>query len=316
MRSKPRSHLSLAQLADEQHGVVGRRQLRALGYSDSAITRACATGRLHRIHRGTYAVGVSHISNQGHALAAVLAMGPRALLSHASAAWLWGLSSKWALPVHVTVPGRGSARKEIRAHHAPALVDADRSEREGIPATAVPRTLLDLAGSVSTEELTRAVERAEKLEIFDLTAIDHLLARVTGHSGRNRLRRAIAGYRDLPFTRSELERQFFELVDRAGLPRPRVNAFVDGYELDMYWPRHRFAIELDGYEHHRSRAAFERDRVRLEELKILGIEVIRITARRVAAEPGAVMRSIGMLLKQRELELAPIRPPKGARTTR
>jgi hypothetical protein len=166
--------------------------------------------------------------------------------------------------------------------------------------TALPRTFLDLAACVSASRLDRAVERAEELQLFDLKAMDALLRRAGGHPGVGRLRRALAIYRDEPaFLRSRLERRFLDLVRRAGLPAPSMGFNEVGYELDAYWPEERFVVELDVYETHGGRAAFEADRLRQENLKLIGIEMIRVTGPRLAREPKAVVERVARLLAQR-----------------
>lgn len=299
MRDKPRSHMSIAELANRQHGVVSISQLRELGYARGVIADQAKAGRLHRLHRGVYAVGHMCLSDHGRCLAAVLACDPNALLSHASAAWLWGLVGRCGIPVHVSVPRSGHARASLHAHRAPAIREEDRAVCEGIPVTAVPRTLLDFAATASAERLRRALERSEQLDLFDLSAVDSLLARTAGHAGCGRLRRALAVYREPAFTRSELERRFLALVRKAKLPLPSVNFYISGHELDMYWHEERFAVELDGFETHRTRAAFERDRIRQEDLKLAGIEMTRITYRRMTDEPATVAKRLRKLLAER-----------------
>jgi hypothetical protein len=291
-------------LAKEQHGVVARRQLRAIGYGDRTISRQRQAGRLHLIHRGVYAVGHRRLSGHGQAMAAVLACGPDALLSHGSAAWLWGLLPASPFPHHVTVPCRGHRRRSITLHHASALTPQDHATRDTIPVTSIPRTLLDLAARLSPTWLDRTVELSERLELFDLRAVDSLLARTRGHPGHGRLRRILAAYREPAFTRSELERRFLELVRKCGLPQPSVNFFVAGCEIDVYWPHERFGVELDGFEFHRTRAAFERDRRRQEDLKMAGIEIVRLTSRRIEREPEQVADRLRVLLARRRAELA------------
>lgn len=303
MRQQVRTHLDLAGLAARQYGVVSGGQLRRLGYSPSATSREAKAGRLHRIHRGVYAVGHRRLTRHGECLAAVMACGHDALLSHLSASWLWGLDRACPRPVEVAIPRRGKRRAAIKVHHTPALAPPDRAHREVIPVTALPRTLLDLASIRSSAQIVRAIEQAEKLRIFDLRPVDALLARTVGHPGHGTLRRALADYREPVFTRSELERQFLVLVRDAGLPTPAVNRFVAGHEIDMYWEHERFAVELDGYEHHGTRAAFERDRLRQEELKLAGIEAIQLTARRVEREPTTVVDRLATLLKRRRAEV-------------
>jgi len=143
------------------------------------------------------------------------------------------------------------------------------------------------------------VERAEELKLLDLRAIERLFARTTGHPGNARLRRAIALYRPTSFTRSSLERRFLELCLEAGLPRPRTNYVEEGFELDCYWPEFRFAVELDLFETHGTRAAFERDRKRQEDLLLAGIGMTRVTGPRLEREPDEVIERVGRLLSAR-----------------
>jgi very-short-patch-repair endonuclease len=171
--------------------------------------------------------------------------------------------------------------------------------REGIPVTALPRTLLDLAATVRFDWLEKMVERSEDLELFDLRAVEELLSRTVGHPGCGRLRRAIALYQPSSFTRSGLERRFLELCLEAKLPQPRTNFAVYGFELDCYWPEFRFAVELDVFETHGTRAAFERDRKRQEDLLLLGIGMTRVTGPRLGREPREVIARIRRLLEQR-----------------
>jgi hypothetical protein len=302
MRNKrrSRSHQALADLAKRQHGVVSVRQLtRPLGYSRYEVARATAAGRLHRIHRGVYAVGHTRLTQQGRCLAAVLACGPGALLSHRSAAWLWGLSKAPPAPFEVTAAVPRRPRPPIVLHYVRALEAEDRALREGIPVTSAARTLLDNAAGARFDRLQRLIERSEELRLFDLVLVESVLARNAGHHGAGPLRRALALYRPPPFTRSGLERRFLDLVAEAGLPRPSTGFNEIGFELDVYWPEQRFAVELDTFETHGTRAAFERDRLRQEELKLAGIEMVRLTGTRLEREPSQVIDRIARLLAQR-----------------
>jgi len=165
--------------------------------------------------------------------------------------------------------------------------------------TALPRTLLDLAATVRFEWLEKMVERAEDLELFDLRAVEELLARTVGHHGHGRLRKSIALYKPTSFTRSSLERRFLELCLEAGLPQPRTNYVEEGFELDCYWPEFCFAVELDLFETHGTRAAFERDRKRQEDLLLAGIGMTRVTGPRLEREPDEVIERVGRLLSAR-----------------
>lgn len=295
-------HRNLANLAERQHGVVSIRQLRGpLGYSEAAVHRAVSAGRLHRLYRGVFAVGHTNLSLHGQCLAAVLACGPDALLSHVSAAWLWGLTKTSPLPASVTTPLHRKPRPPLRLHEARSLAAEDRALRDGIPVTSLARTLLDLAATVRFEWLEKMIERSEDLELFDLRAVEELLDRTVGHQGHGRLCRAIALYKPSSFTRSGLERRFLELCLEAGLPQPRSNFVVHGFELDCYWPEYRFAVELDVFETHGTRAAFERDRKRQEDLMLHGIAMTRVTGPRLEREPREVIHRVACLLGQRGL---------------
>jgi hypothetical protein len=186
----------------------------------------------------------------------------------------------------------------VRIHRARRLEEADWQLVEGIAVTAAPRTLLDLAAAVRPEPLEKLVEKAEDRELFDLRAVEDLLARTVGHHGHGRLRKAITLYKPTSFTRSSLERRFLELCLATGLPQPRTNYVEQGFELDCYWPDHRFAVELDVFETHGTRAAFERDRKRQEDLLLVGIGMTRVTGPRLEQEPKDVMRRVGRLLGQ------------------
>jgi hypothetical protein len=310
MREEVRPHGTLARLAATQHGVVSRRQLELLGYSSAAIGRAIDAHRLHRLDRGAYAVGHPAVSRHGRCLAAVLAAGEHAVLSHGSAAWLWGLLTTFPSRPHVTTPRRGHRKGTARLHHSTVFEERDLAVHEGIPTTAVPRTLLDFAANARGRFLGNAVERAERLALLDIAAIDDLLRRCGRHRGRRKLRDALEIYRDPAFSRSRSERLFIALVKAAGLPRPAINTVVVGHEIDAYWERERFAVEVDGWQWHRTRAAFENDPLRQENLKLAGIDSIRITARRIEREPDAVGRRLARLLDQRRRSLGLTSSPR------
>jgi very-short-patch-repair endonuclease len=294
----------MAEVAGRQYGVVSGRQLAMLGWTRSRISDAALAGMLHRVHQGVYAVGHPGISPHGRCLAAVLARGDEALLSHYSAAWLWGIAGGCGAVIDVTAPLPRHSRDGIRVHSANGLRAEDRSSSEKIPVTGVPKTLLDLAAA-SERNLSWALPRAKNKGLLDLIAIDSLIRRSTGRAGIRRLRQALSEYREPAFTRSGIERRFLRLVREAGLPRPSTNLFVAGFELDAYWSSLRFAVELDTYEYHGGPSEFEADRQRQEDLKLAGIEMTRITGRRITADPAAVAQRLRRLLDQRRRELQP-----------
>jgi hypothetical protein len=219
------------------------------------------------------------------------------------------MTARFAMPVEVTAACPRHTRTKIDVHSAKALASDDRARSEGVPVTAVPRTLLDFA-AVDPLYLGQALDNAQRLGLLDLIAVDALLARSRGFRGVARLREALELHRPTAFTRSGLERRFLTLIADTGLPLPSMNLFVAGYALDAYWPAERFAVELDTYDYHGGRIAFERDRLRQEDLKLAGIEMVRITGIRLDREPRAVMNRLHRLLTQRRGSLASA-PPSG-----
>jgi hypothetical protein len=232
-------------------------------------------------------------------LAAVLGCGPEALLSHWSAAWLWGLGVKNPVPLHGTSPSPRHRRSHIHVHRARNLVEDDRALWEGVPVTSVARTLLDMAPLVDATRLARFLERAEHGKLLRLGAVDSVIARNRGHRGSRRLERAVASYRPAPWARSEFERRFVAAVIDAGLPRPATGWNEIGLELDVYWPEAAFGVELDSWETHGTRGAFERDHERDEKLALAGIETIRVTEERFRQHRTEVIETVATLLARR-----------------
>ena len=302
MRRAPddeRADALVARVAATQHGVVTLRQLWAAGLGNNAIYHRVRCGRLHRLYRGVYAVGHRHLTREGRRLAAVVALGDGAALSHVSAAALWGLRTSDATRIHVTVPspgGRGR-RAQITVHRSRSLRSRDVTTVDAIPVTSVARTLLDLAGMLAPGPLERAVERSLQLRLFDLRAIRALIDADPTRSGAGALGRIIAGVHDEPaLTRSELEARMRDLCDAHGIPRPEVNTLVDGDEVDFLWRGQRLIVETDGHATHGTRAAFESDRARDARHTTLGYRVVRVTYRRLVHEPGLVAATLKALV--------------------
>jgi very-short-patch-repair endonuclease len=263
-----------------------------------ALRHRIASGRLHRLHRGIYAVGHGHVSGHGRWMAAVLACGPDAVLSHRSAAALWSLAGAAGSRVDVSVPGRTRQGHEgISLHNVRALRDQELTKHEGIPVTTVARTLLDLAEVVPQRQLVRAFEAAERLRLLDMRELVAVRDRNPGRRGLRALTALIDDHHAVRETRSELERRFVDFCRDAGLPQPVMNTAVAGFEVDVLWPDRRLVVELDGYSFHRSRRAFEGDRVRDAQLQLAGYRVVRITSRRLAEERSAVAGTIRELLR-------------------
>ena len=248
-------------------------------------------------------MGHTQLPRRGRCLAAVFACGDRAVLSHAAAGWLWGLPPALRDVIDVTVRGGGGGKHAgVAVHRSATLAATEYGRLAGIPVTALPRTLLDIAASGPKWDLSSAIERAERRGVLDLGAIDALLRRRSGDRGAARLRLATDIYRDPAFSRARSERLFLALVEAAGLPRPVLNSWVDKWEIDAYWEAERFAVEVDGWEAHGTRRAFEDDHQRWEEMKLAGIEVVPITARRIERRPGEVGRHLRILLDRRRSE--------------
>jgi predicted transcriptional regulator of viral defense system/very-short-patch-repair endonuclease len=290
---------SIAALARQQHGIISRLQLADLGLDRNAIQYRLAVGRLHQVHRGVYAVGHGLLSRSGKCFAAVAACGRDAVLSHRSAGWLWGLRSDDRAGIEVTAP-RFARRSAIHCRVS-RLPEDERTARDGIPITTVPRTLLDLAAVLRPHQLERAIEQAEVLRLTDPLSLPAVLQRYPGRRGTATLRRLLAdGRLGATVTRSELEERFLEFVAETRLPPPEVNAWlqVDSQwiEVDCLWRVQRVALELDGRGAHGTRAAFERDRYRDRRLHVGGWTPIRVTWRQLATDASELESDLRALL--------------------
>ena len=276
----------IAKLAERQHGVVGRPQLLAAGVSKGAIDLRIADRRLRRLHRGVYAVGPLRPRAVGQYLAAVLACGEGALLSHRCAASLWGLAPTPSGRIDVIVTGRGvRSQPGIAIHRTRSLHPDDISQRDGIPCASPARTLVDLAGVSRPHVLERALELAQHERIFDARAIRAALARASGRRGLGRLRSLLDELPDEPPPkRTELERRFLRLVRDAALPLPRVRELIGIYEVDFQWPSHGLVVETDGRATHGTEQAFEEDRRRDLYLRLAGWDTMRFTWRQVLGQ--------------------------------
>lgn len=286
--------MAIADLAARQHGVLSRRQLLETGVSKEMIRYRVAIKRLHRVYAGVYAVGHPLLSPHGRYLAAVLAGGEGAVLSHRSAAALWGLRPPASGPIDVTIPRGGSRRRPGIAIHASRSLPIDEvTAVDGVPCTSLARTLIDLAAVVTPRALARALEQSLILRLFDRTAMEAALAGAGGRRGAGTLRRLLAELADEPPpTRNELERRFLELVRSADLPIPVVNGLVAGYEVDFHWPEQRLIVETDGRATHDTALAFERDRRRDLALELVGWHVLRISWRQLVEEPERVSATV------------------------
>ena len=243
------------------------------------------------MHRGVYLVGPLE-APLSRPMAAVLAVGDGAVLSHASAADVWELATAAPDPVDVTVSSTAGPRSRpgLRVHRVRDLPPEDVTRHRGVPATSPPRTLLDLASILPARDLSRAVERAERLGLTTHADLTCYLTRRRSCRGAATLIKVLRPATQM--TRSEAERRFLDLIRQARLPEPAANTRVGGHEVDFLWPSKRLIVEIDGYAYHSSRAAFERDRLRDADLLGLGYRVLRITPRRLVEEPMAVVAAV------------------------
>jgi hypothetical protein len=294
---------AISGLANKQHGVLSLAQLRGLGLSDSGTRNRFIAGRLHRVHRGVYAVGHSVLSVEGRWMAAVLSCGEGAVLSHRSAAQLWDLRRAGGSTIDVTVlRGCGRSRGNIRVHEVRSLAGSDVTSVRGIPCTTVPRTLLDLADVLDRQRLERAIAQTEVMGVFDLTALNDALERACGRRGSAKLRAVLDGYEEgTALTQSELEELMLAICMTIGADRPRVNYWIvlqgGSVLVDFCWPDRRLVVEVDGRRFHGSRRAFERDREHDQRLTLAGYRVVRFTWRQITREPKKLGTRLAELLR-------------------
>ena len=289
---------ALAVLAGRQHGVVAAWQLLRIGFSRKQIEHRVRTRRLQGRFRGVYAVGHAAVTREGRWLAAVLAAGRGAVLSHRDAAALWGLADYAGAAIEVTVPGTGSRDAAgLRIHRTRHLHPSDISSHRSIPVTSPARTLLDLATMIAPRHVELAFEEALRRGVVSVEAVREQVERNPGRKGapvlRDLLGRAPA---NLARTKSRLEARFLRFCAEEDLPLPGVNVFVAGFEVDAHWPGTNLIVELDSWEFHSDRASFERDRAKWTDLSAAGYRVIVVTHRRLERERSKLAGSLRGLL--------------------
>jgi very-short-patch-repair endonuclease len=283
----------IAAIAAKQHGVVARWQLLAEGVTARQIDRRLEASRLHEIHRGVYIVGHAVQPPLAVEQAALLACGDRAVLSHRSAANLWSLLPYPATaPAWVTVPpGRGARRPGIRISRA-VVPTRDLRQRHGLALTSPPRTILDLSLSLDEEELERVVAEAAYRGIASEIELSAQVEDNEGRRGVGKLRRVL----DLPGgprrTRSPAEQKMLRLLRQAGVTGFETNARIHGYEVDLLWGEEGLAVEIDGYDAHSGRVAFERDHLKVATLGAHGVRVMPVTARQIRDDAAGVLERL------------------------
>jgi very-short-patch-repair endonuclease len=275
----------IAALADAQHGVVARHQLLVRGLTAREIERRVAARRLNPVHRGVYAVGHRRLTVEGRWMGAVLAIGPGAVLSHASAAMAWDLRRTGSGVIHVTVRGDSGRerRRGLKVHRSVTLTDADVTVHRGVPITTPARTIFDLARTLDGRALEHVIDLADQRHLVDFGELRDYAS--------PSLQAVLARYSPAP-TRSELEEAFLRMCDDHAIPRPETNTRIEGIEVDFVWRDVRLVVEVDGYRYHRAPTAFEDDRERDVRLVARGWRPLRFTWRQLEHRPAWVASAV------------------------
>ena len=293
---------AIAELARLQHGVVARWQLADAGVGKRAIQRRLASGRLHQLHSGIYAVGYKRVPKQGWWMAAVLSTGAAAVLSHHSAAALWGLRNYSERAVEVVAPHKSTSSKYVRRHASHLRAD-ERTVVEGIPVTTVPRTIFDLAAVEPLDVVKKLLREMEFRELWDALSLRDLVERYPGRRGIRKVTTAIEGLKDEPVgeQKNPLEERFAPFLRRHRLPLPRFNdpITLGGKicEVDCHWPQLRRIVELDGWQGHKGRAAFREDKARDRKLVVAGYSVVHFTWNQLDDEPAEIASDLESFLQ-------------------
>jgi len=293
----------LAPLVEAQHGVIARRQVLALAIGHRAIERRLSRRSWIPLHRGVYAVGHRQLRIEGRWLAAVLAAGPGAVLSHRDAAALHGVrQTPEGRRISVSTGAHARAVDGVWLKARRTLTAEDCAVVRDIPVTSAARTLVDLAPMLTPAQLQSTIGEADRRGLLDVTAVEQALRRTKGRHGHGhaRLRAALDAHAQhgAVLARSELEERFLDLVLSAGLPRPRLNAPVVGFQVDALWRSERVVVELDGWAHHKGREAAARDRDKTNRLQVAGYVVLRFLHGDLVGRPSDVAAAIRSALAQ------------------
>jgi very-short-patch-repair endonuclease len=294
----------VAAIARLQRGRLSRRQLFAAGVGEGALKGMVKRGLLHREHAGVYAVLGGTDVPLARETSALLACGERAVLSHASAAAVWGVAPDRGGPVDVTVQRseRGRTRKGIKMHRAGGLLSRDVRIHQGLPVTSPARTLLDYAAQATPRDAERAVDEAlVVLEIVRREELEDVLERAPSHRGAPILKRLLHRRGPAVITESEAEKRFLALIRQAGLPLPETQVPIAGYKVDFFWREYGVAFEIDGYRFHKSRSAFDRDRRKDAAVKDAGVDPNRVSRDQIKYEPLAVVANVTAALTRARL---------------
>lgn len=284
--------VAMRKLAEEQHGVVAWRQLIALGLGRGQIEARVSSGKLLPLHRGVFALGHRRIDIRGRWLAAVLACGPNAVLSHGSAAQLWDIRGSRG-PIEVTRRSGHRRPHGVQLHQTRSLPPEHVAVNAAIPVTTPERTLLDLAARLDHVQMERALVAADRAKHLRWDELVQMVEEARGRKGRSMLRRLCAQIDPGAVeTRSNPEIDFLALCREAKLPTPHTNVLVEGRLVDFFWPKERLVVEIDSYRFHSDRAAHERDGKSTIALMSAGYKVLRPTDRMLDENPDPVMRLV------------------------
>jgi hypothetical protein len=308
-------------LAEKQHAVVSRDQLREVGYTREAIDHRIRMGRLHPLHRGIYAVGRANVTDHGRWMAAVLAC-PGSVISHSSAAALWRMGFEKRDLVELSLPSSSRrCRPGLEIHQRPSLKKRDLTREYGIPVTTPTQTLIDMSLRLDRLGVERMINEADKYNLAHPPGIRRALEVRAGEPGVAKLR-FILDRRTFRLTREELERRFLPLVAKAGLPVPLTGRFVNEFEVDFYWPDLGLVVETDGLRYHRTPAEQAWDRLRDQTHTAAGLTPLRFTHEQVRYEPEhvlAILRATAKMVVVRTSQLAaggPSPPSRAAIATK
>lgn len=286
----------MARVAARQHGVVTTEQLQRAGFGRTQLTRRVEGGWLVRLHVGVYQLGVFP-GPWGPELAALLACGPEAVLSHWTAARIYVLTQRGWAAIDISFEGRLAGRRPgIRPHRALSLPPGDVVLKHGMRVTTPARTLLDLAAAAPRDVLERMVEEALVQRLASPAELQATLARGAGRPGARKLREIVEFLDEPLFTRSEAEKRLVSLVRSAGLAQPLTNVRRAGWEVDAVWDAQGLVVEVDGHKYHSTSPDFERDRRKDADLMLAGYRVLRFTWRRITKEPARVIAIIAAAL--------------------
>jgi very-short-patch-repair endonuclease len=295
---------AITELAEHQHGVIAARQLYSLGFSETQVRARVSNGLLHRVHRGVYAVGRRSLNPRGHWMAAVLACGEGAVLSHQAAGELWEirrvtLCSGQRRSIDVTVRGGSGARSRpgIVVHRRQGLRDEELTMRDGIPVTSPAQTILDLATTLPRRQLERAADEAERLGFCTEDDLIGIVRIHRGRAGAGALASLLSQHAvGTTATRNDFEERFLSLCRRHRLPQPEVSAPLLDYVVDFFWRDEKLVVEVDGRATHGTRRAFQADRDRDGRLTVAGYQVLRFTWWDVTRRPAVVAHRVRRML--------------------